>query len=228
VSKDLKKRVKGSSEEPSRERLLSAATRLFGEKGYGSVSVREICKSGGTTINMIHHYFGSKEGLLEAIIERFNDGVFAVPTRLLKKSASSREDLISRLELLFETTLEAYIEHRAVMRVALREQRPLPAAVSFMLRFSEFIDEAKDKGYVRGDLDSALVSGAVLDRVLNQVQFAPWIKASSGKDVIDDADYRDAWCKANIDLFLRGFWRESCASCVSASESSVGKTPRAR
>lgn len=199
------KRENGEEAASSKERLLAAATTLFGEKGYGSVSVREICKSGGTTINMVHHYYGSKEGLLEAIIGRFDDGVFAVPNRLLKKPASSREDFISRLELLFETTLEAYIEHRAVLRVAVREQRAQPVAVSFMSRFSDFIDEAKKNGYVREDVDSSLVSGAILDRLVNQVQFAPWIKASSGKDVIDDADYREAWCKANIDLFLRGF-----------------------
>ena len=54
---------------PVRNRLFDSATLLFAEKGFDSVSVREICTHATTSINMIHHYFGSKQGLLNAIVE---------------------------------------------------------------------------------------------------------------------------------------------------------------
>lgn len=191
--------------ESPRTRLLTAAAALFADKGYGSVSVREICKAAGTSINMVHHYFGSKEGLLDEIMARFDEGVFTVPLRLLRDPAPSAEAFEARLALLFETTLEAYVEHRDVLSVAVQQHRPLPAAIAFMTRFAAFLEEAKAQGYVRAEVDSALVSGAILDRVLNQVHFAPWIRAASGHDVVQDAEYRQAWARANLDLFLRGF-----------------------
>jgi AcrR family transcriptional regulator len=190
--------------EPAKARLLDAATQLFGNKGYGSVSVREICTAAGTSNNMVHHYFGSKDGLLQEIISSFDDGVFATPTALLKKPARSKDELIARLELLFDAALEAYANHRDRLLVALREQRALPAALTFMDRFSDFLADAQEQGFVREELDPRLVSGAMLDRILNQVQFAPWIKARTGRDITSDAEYREQWCKANIDLFLHG------------------------
>jgi len=174
------------------------------EKGFSGVSVRAICKRAGTGINMIHHYFESKQGLLDAIVEKFSTHVFEVPMRLLGRPASSLDDFISRIELLFETTLDAYLNHRDVMMVVVREQADPPALLKYMGRFSEFLEEAKDNGFVREGLDTQLVAGALLDRLMNQVQFAPWIKRTYGIDLVTDHEYRKRWCQSNMDLFLNG------------------------
>ena len=156
-------------------------------------------------MNMIHHYFGSKEGLLNAIFEQFGADVFAVPMRLLDKPARSKEDFLSRMEMLFEATLDAYIEQRAVLVVVVREQADLSALRGYVERFVEFLEHAKKKGFVRKEVDSEMITGAMLDRVLNQVLFAPWIKRSFGIDVLRDEKYKQRWCKANLDLSLHGF-----------------------
>jgi AcrR family transcriptional regulator len=96
----------------TKERLLESGARLFAQHGYGSVSIRDICAHADTSVGMVHHCFASKQGLLAAIVASFSSGVFAVPIVLLNKQASSITDLVSRLELLFETTLDAFIEHR--------------------------------------------------------------------------------------------------------------------
>jgi AcrR family transcriptional regulator len=189
----------------TRERLLASGTALFAEKGFDGVTVREICKHADTSMNMIHHYFDSKEGLLNAIVEQFSSRVFLVPRRLLEKVPDTREAFLARLELLFETTLEAYIEQRDVLRVVVREQSDLKALQEFMEDLASFMEKAKTKGFVRKELDSAMITGAMLDRVLNQVQFAPWIKRLTGADVLSDASYKERWCKSNLDLFLYGF-----------------------
>ncbi|MEM6533850.1 MAG: TetR/AcrR family transcriptional regulator [Myxococcota bacterium] len=190
---------------PARERLLEVGASLFSERGFKGVSVREICKNAATSINMVHHYFGSKEGLLDAILERFDARVFATPMRVIAKPPSSREDFVSRLTLLFETTLDAYIEEREVIVLAVREQADLPAAQAYQSRFAEFIDEGKRLHFVRQEIDSEMISGAMLDRILNQVQFAPWIKRMSGRDILSDTDYRERWCRSNFDMFCHGF-----------------------
>lgn len=166
--------------------------------------MREVCKHANTSLNMIHHYFGSKVGLLNAIVEQYSSEVFAIPMRLLEKPARSKEDFQSRIELLFETTLDAYIEQREVMMVVVREQADPGALPQYMARFAEFLEQAKTKGFVRKALDSDMITGFILDRILNQVQFAPWIKRNYGIDLLTDAEYKKRWCKSNLDVFVNG------------------------
>ncbi|MFT7624422.1 MAG: AcrR family transcriptional regulator, partial [Myxococcota bacterium] len=112
---------------PTRERLLTSGALLFAEKGFDGVSVRAICKHAQTSNNMVHHYFKSKAGLREAIIEQFSLAVFAVPMRLLATPARSADDFAARMEMLFATIVEAYMEHRTILMVVTREQADLPA-----------------------------------------------------------------------------------------------------
>jgi TetR/AcrR family transcriptional regulator len=53
----------------SRQRLRQAAAEVFDRKGYATASVREIVKRAGVTKPVLYYHFGSKEGLLLAILE---------------------------------------------------------------------------------------------------------------------------------------------------------------
>ncbi|XOV84861.1 MAG: TetR/AcrR family transcriptional regulator [bacterium] len=55
----------------AKERLVHAAMKLFGERGYDGVSVREIAAEADVSIGLIKHHFGSKEGLRQAVDEFF-------------------------------------------------------------------------------------------------------------------------------------------------------------
>lgn len=58
---------------PRREReqqMLEAAGRLFAARGYAAVSMEDIAADVGVTKPMLYNYFGSKEGLYIAYIER--------------------------------------------------------------------------------------------------------------------------------------------------------------
>lgn len=54
----------------NRERILEVAERLFARRGYRSVTVRDVAKAARVTHPLIYHYFGSKRGLLAAVVER--------------------------------------------------------------------------------------------------------------------------------------------------------------
>jgi AcrR family transcriptional regulator len=54
----------------SRERLIEAATRLFAERGYRDASVQAIGEAAGISRGSIFWHFGSKEGLLWAVVQR--------------------------------------------------------------------------------------------------------------------------------------------------------------
>ena len=53
----------------NREKILRCALELFYHKGYDAVGIQEICQSAGITKPTLYHYFGSKYGLLEVLLE---------------------------------------------------------------------------------------------------------------------------------------------------------------
>jgi len=55
--------------ELTRARILAAAFELFVESGFAAVSMREIAQQSGVTKSLIHHHFGTKEGLWDAVKE---------------------------------------------------------------------------------------------------------------------------------------------------------------
>ena len=55
-----------SDGEQSRERLLLAAMRLFGEQGFSKTSTREIAQAANANVAAISYYFGDKAGLYQA------------------------------------------------------------------------------------------------------------------------------------------------------------------
>ena len=56
------------NETGKREKLIMSAIGLFAEYGYDKVSIRQIAADAGANSSMISYYFGSKQGLYEAIL----------------------------------------------------------------------------------------------------------------------------------------------------------------
>ncbi len=52
----------------SAERILTTALDLFAIKGYDATAVREICQAAGITKPTLYHFFGSKDGVLQALV----------------------------------------------------------------------------------------------------------------------------------------------------------------
>lgn len=58
-----------SKSERTKLRLLQAAAGLFASRSFETVSTRAIAKEAGVDAALIHHYFGSKEGLFQAVLK---------------------------------------------------------------------------------------------------------------------------------------------------------------
>ena len=52
----------------SAERILTTALDLFAKKGYDATAVREICEAAGITKPTLYHFFGSKDGVFQALV----------------------------------------------------------------------------------------------------------------------------------------------------------------
>ena len=56
------------NKEIAKQRILKVATKLFGQKSFDGVSIREICKEADVNVSMISYYFGGKQELYNAIL----------------------------------------------------------------------------------------------------------------------------------------------------------------
>lgn len=62
--------MQGSRSAYTRARLLEAAARLFAIKGHNKTSLREITAEAQANLSAVNYHFGSKEGLVAAVLKQ--------------------------------------------------------------------------------------------------------------------------------------------------------------
>jgi len=92
----------------TRSALIAAATRLFARHGYDAVGVREVVEAVGVSKPSLYHHFGSKLGLLDAVLA---DGREALTTTLAEAAFYNRGDLSGSLRRILDALL-AFVEDR--------------------------------------------------------------------------------------------------------------------
>jgi AcrR family transcriptional regulator len=101
-------------DEQTRARLLRAAVCVFDRKGYAAASVREIVEIAGVTKPALYYHFGSKEGVLTAVLQAAAREFASATERGVRRPGTARERLFAicaDLHGLFQ-------EHVPVVRVA--------------------------------------------------------------------------------------------------------------
>jgi AcrR family transcriptional regulator len=81
----------------TRGAILSAARRAFSARGYEAVTVRAIAADAGVDAALVHHYFGTKEGVFVAALELPFDPSVAAPALLAGDPADLGERLVRLL-----------------------------------------------------------------------------------------------------------------------------------
>ena len=85
--------TQGERREQTRQALLDAAARLFAERGVSEASVDAIAEAAGRTSGALYDHFGSKEGLLFALLEGWVDDVAAVIMAELTTTSTLEEQM---------------------------------------------------------------------------------------------------------------------------------------
>ena len=85
----------------TREQLLTAAERLFAERGFAAVSVRVIAAEAGVNWSLVGYYFRGKDGLLAEVYRRHCTTLNAERLRLLTEAR--------RPGLQLESVIEAFV-----------------------------------------------------------------------------------------------------------------------
>jgi len=76
--------------EPTRQKLLDAATRLFAERGVDAVTLGEINRSAGQRNNSaLHYHFGNREALFRALLHPFSEAIRERRFELIEAAGSN-------------------------------------------------------------------------------------------------------------------------------------------
>lgn len=141
----------------NRQRLLDCTLSLFSLRGYDAVGVSEIVEAAGVTKPTLYHYFGSKRGLLDALLKREGGRLLSDVLRY----SVYQGDLVLTLENIVRAYFRFAQQHSACYRMQLsmyfsapeseanQAIRPFAAQQQDLLE-EVFIKAAEDHGNLRG------------------------------------------------------------------------------
>lgn len=108
----------------SREVILSAAERLFVERGYRGISMREIADEVGVTKAALYYHFRDKEQLFVALLDNVLDELAA----LVEQCRSANDSHRAQIQAVMRQVMLLPPERRAGLRLASQELGNLDTA----------------------------------------------------------------------------------------------------
>lgn len=204
----MPKRLKFSDTANGKERLIKVAMRLFADKGYDGITVRDISAAADVSVGLINHHFGSKEGLREAVDKFFIQQFEEVLFEERPKPATEDEGLELSVEFT-ENWINRHIDDwdltKAYMRRALLEGSDWGAGL--FERFYQVVRTSMDRmdadGNIRADVDRLWLPLLVLYMELGTLLLEPYVDRVLGKSGFERQLWRRRH-KAYIDLLYRG------------------------
>lgn len=107
-----------------REYILEVAEKVFAELGYEGASTRHLATEAGVNMAMLNYYFGSKDGLLKAVLERRINVIRQALLTIKEKPIPSWEKLMQAVDVYLERVLSNNGFHRLIQRELSLNQRP--------------------------------------------------------------------------------------------------------
>ncbi len=101
----------------TKSKILTAADTLFGELGFDATTTRDIAQRSGVNKALIHYHFGTKDELLEALLE----GYYSKLSTALQAALGRRGGLAAQVEDLLDAYADFLAEHYSFTRIVQRE-----------------------------------------------------------------------------------------------------------
>lgn len=135
-----------------RELVLSAALKLFSERGYFNTSVHDIQRQANVSIGSIYHYFGNKEAIAKALFTHIESKMNEVISDIMTVHTNSHDRCRAVMMYLFDITEEnresmhymLYAKHQEFMP----EEKPVCSSRPFTL-MKQMVMEGIEDGDIR-------------------------------------------------------------------------------
>ena len=156
-----------------REQLLDVALDLFSSQGFDATSTQQIATAAGVTQGLVFHYFGSKEGLLSAVLSTrhsFTSGM----ADLLTEAETSPTPLEEVLRTLCAGWLDTLHRERSatLLLAGLALTNPTfgtqlnEAIAATQKMLANVLERRRDAGEVSEDADLGIAAHDILTPVI--------------------------------------------------------------
>ncbi len=183
-------------ESGTRDAILAAARESFGAAGYGGTTIRGVARTAGVDPALVHHFFGTKEGLFGAAMELpFDPAVFV--SDLLADGVEGLGERVVRTFLAVWDGTPGQGPMLALLRSAVTDEQAADSLRTFLTRvlLTPLAQAAgDDRPQLRANLVASQMVGLAVARYV--VRLEPL--ASAGPDELAPA------LGSTVDRYLTG------------------------
>jgi AcrR family transcriptional regulator len=189
----------------SHDRILAAAKRLFASQGYEATSTMAIARLAGTSESQMMKHFGSKEGLLEAILDQGWKSMSSAVSAVQQQPAGTQK-LLALLEIVLNTLnsdpdlRELYLLEGRRIR---REGRHVVLSSGY-IEFVRIVDDVLKQMSAAGALKPGVAPDAVRSAIMGMTEGMLRDQVLSRRRGEFPAEFTDQDCKALFVACLQG------------------------
>lgn len=187
-----------------KEDIYSAALSLFAQKGFQQTTTAAVAREAGVAEGLIFHHFGTKAGILAAILNEVADDFLGQAEKAIREAATGLAAIESIMWLHFRFHNKRELEFTVLMQELPREmnREGSPTAETMRQRLSGLLDrmvlcieQGISDGSIRPDLDPknmALIIHSMVTGILRTIREIPGLEVNPGIEDQACAFLRDA------------------------------------
>lgn len=151
-----------------KELIVSAAAKVFSEKGFSLATVRDIADEASMLSGSLYYYFDSKEAMVEEVLT----GYLELAASAYRHAAEDNEDAVAALRELIAQALRGLVQHRAEVTILQNDWhyvRDLSTVAQSMTEVErtwlETIQRGVDDGVFRSDINVRMVYRTIMGAI---------------------------------------------------------------
>lgn len=195
--------------EATRQSIIDSASALFLKKGFGETSVTDIAKHAKVTKSLIHHHFGSKDDLWQAVKAQTFGSYFETQKKMLEESPASMNLLVDSVRLYFRIFVSNPDFNRLIFWNHLENTRfTMDEATNVMQLGTAKIVELQARGELRDDVPAVHVLITFLSLIEHWTFWREELGGNKLKCALEDPtpgqDMDEAYLESLIKIFFSG------------------------
>jgi AcrR family transcriptional regulator len=188
----------------TRDAIVVAATRLFGQRGIEATSLREVAKASEVSPALLVHHFGGKDGLVAAVDEA---ALQEFGSAYASGEPEEGADLLRRRATQTARVMRERPDVCAYLGRALVERTPGAERLfqAMITGGREEIDGLAERGALRPDADRLWATLQHFFLIWAPLSFLPLLAEVLDTPLLDQGQL-ERWVEANVELLEKGVY----------------------
>lgn len=182
------------------QELIQKGVELFSEKGFNSVSVREITSAAGVSPGLLIHHFKSKEAFIKACIDEVFGEVLSFKTEPNPLDMNTQLNKWKSNPEFYKTPLKFF---KAVMSSNSEYSKQLFELILDGSR--KVLEDGVKNGLVKKPSDLEMTNLVLAVNSLGTILLSDYIRDQLGGE-FTDPEYAQGFMQANLEIYTNGVY----------------------